>query len=572
MLAAIAAAAPAQGAITVANQNDSGPGSLRQTVEEAPPGETINLPAGTYTLTSEPLLIPKSLTITGHGSGDTIIRSGTPIRVFEIVTPGPALINVSISDVTIRDGFQLGGPAVGGGILAVNTNLTLRRVWVTNNTITANGAPGSPGGTAGGGGIAGINGFLDLQESTVTNNTATAIGGKGAEGGTAEGAGVEVIGGYRIEKSTISGNFAVASGGQGPPSAEQDGGTAEGAGLLAVPNEKSPASSIVASTISGNVGDAGAGPGGSGGRALGIGVLEVNSWVSGTYTNATIASNTARVQGGSGAESGGGGALVVVSGKGSLVISSSTIAANRLETPVENSFGANLYTVGAIAIRNSIVADGFGPPGQENCRGVPQLNSLGFNLESLNQCGFGTAGDQVNRNPQLGPLQLNGGLTATMAPALGGPAIDQGFGSGIGSDQRGVLRPIDLPSIPNAAVAVTDGADVGAVEFQPSNALTLGKLKKNRKKGTATLSIFLPQPSVGTLALSGKGLHTHTVQIGGQGQVKLRVIPRGKVKRALNKRGKRKVQIKVTYTPTGNSAATATRRAKLVKKRHQKRK
>ena len=43
---------PAQAAIAVVNTNDSGPGSLRQALIEAPPGETIALPAGTYTLTS----------------------------------------------------------------------------------------------------------------------------------------------------------------------------------------------------------------------------------------------------------------------------------------------------------------------------------------------------------------------------------------------------------------------------------------------------------------------------------------------------------------------------------------
>jgi hypothetical protein len=117
-----------------------------------------------------------------------------------------------------------------------------------------------------------------------------------------------------------------------------------------------------------------------------------------------------------------------------------------------------------------------------------------------------------------------------------------------------------------------DGSDVGAVELQPSNALTLGKLKKNKKKGTAKLTVNLPQPSVGTLTLEGKGLKRQTRQITGEGQVKLKVLPKGKVKKALRKKGKRKVQIKVTYAPTGNSPAAATRKAKLVKKKKKKKK
>jgi hypothetical protein len=570
LLIGMAGAGTAHGAITVANQNDSGSGSLRQAIADASPGETINLPAGTYTLTSERLVIQKSLTIAGHGSGDTIIRAGAPIQIFVIVGPGPTPIDVAINDVTIREALNTEANPAGGGVLSVNANLTLRRVWVTNNVVSANGEPGLSGGTAQGAGILTIGGFLNLQESTVTGNTATAVGGKGAEGGTAEGAGVEVVGTYRIEKSTISNNLADARGGQGPPSAAQDGGTAEGAGLLAVAGEKN-ATSIVASTLNGNIADASAGPGGSAGTSEGAGLLEVISG-SATWTNATLASNIARAQGGAGEESLGAGALVVVGPKGSLVISSSTIASNRMETSTpEKGFGGNIYTVGSVAIRNSIVADGFGPPGQENCFGVPQLNSLGFNLESLNQCGFAGVGDQVNKSPQLGPLQLNGGLTATMAPALGSPAIDQGAGFGVGSDQRGILRPIDFPSIANPAPIGADGADVGAVELQPSNAFSLGKLKKNKKKGRARLSVFLPQPSVGTLTLEGKGLKTQRIPIGGQGEVKLLVLPKGKVQRALNKRGKRKVKMKVTYAPTGNSAATSTRKAKLVKK-HKKRK
>jgi hypothetical protein len=158
-----------------------------------------------------------------------------------------------------------------------------------------------------------------------------------------------------------------------------------------------------------------------------------------------------------------------------------------------------------------------------------------------------------------------------MSPASNSPAVDQGAAFGLTADQRGVLRPIDFPSIPNSAAAGGDGSDIGAVEFQPSNALTLGKLKKNKKKGTAKLTVNLPQPSVGTLTLEGKGLKKQAKQIAGEGQVKLKVLPKGRVKKALRRKGKRKVQIKVTYAPTGNSPGTATRKAKLVRK-HKKHK
>lgn len=56
-------------------------------------------------------------------------------------------------------------------------------------------------------------------------------------------------------------------------------------------------------------------------------------------------------------------------------------------------------------------------------------------------------------DPQLGPLQDNGGYTQTMMPALGGSAIDFGVAANCpGHDQRGIARPAG------------SACDVGAVE------------------------------------------------------------------------------------------------------------
>jgi hypothetical protein len=281
-----------------------------------------------------------------------------------------------------------------------------------------------------------------------------------------------------------------------------------------------------------------------------------------------------RSLGASGKPAGGGGILATANSGGAVAFSSMTISGNRIEAPASPFGGGNVFAVsepGAISFANSIVAAGAGPPGAENCDGL-ETKSLGFNIDSLDQCGFKAAGDKVNTDPQLGPLQNNGGLTATMAPALAGPAIDQGGAFGLTSDQRGILRPIDLPSIPNAAVPGADGSDIGAVEFQPSNAFSLGKLTKDKKKGTAKLAVKLPQPSAGVLTLEGKGLKKQTKQVTGQTEVKMKIVGKGKVKKALKKKGKRKVTAKVTYTPTGNSAATKSKKAKLVKKKTKKKK
>jgi hypothetical protein len=375
-----------------------------------------------------------------------------------------------------------------------------------------------------------------------------------------------------MSSTSADGNLLDARGGQGPSDPEQRGGIVEGGGLWLAEEKATGPSSVTGSTFADNAIDGSSGPGAKIGVAEGGGIWLAGAEAPISIGNTTIASNLARHHAVSGGFAQGGGLWGDVTGQASLALTSVTVVANRLDASgtVE---GGNLFLEEAATIRNSIVAGGAGAAGSENCAKPPKGFSLGFNLESADQCGFHAAGDLVNRDPLLGPLQSNGGPTPTMAPAAGSPAVDQGISAALGTDQRGVVRPIDLPSIPNSSAPGGDGSDIGAVELQPSNAFTLGKLKRNKKKGTATLTVFLPQPSAGSLTLQGKGLKTQTMAITGQGQVKLKVIGKGRVKKALRKRGKRKVQINVTYAPTGNSAATQSRKAKLVRKhrKHKKR-
>ena len=61
---------------TITKPDDGGPGSLRQALADASSGDTIVIPTGTYTLTlGSELTINKSLTLTGAGSGETIIQA-----------------------------------------------------------------------------------------------------------------------------------------------------------------------------------------------------------------------------------------------------------------------------------------------------------------------------------------------------------------------------------------------------------------------------------------------------------------------------------------------------------------
>jgi hypothetical protein len=103
------------------------------------------------------------------------------------------------------------------------------------------------------------------------------------------------------------------------------------------------------------------------------------------------------------------------------------------------------------------------------------------------------------------------------------------------------------------------------VWFEPGENLTLGKLKRNKRKGTAKLTVSVAHP--GELKLRAKGTKTARKTVSAAGQVKLKVKPKGKVKRKLRRTGKAKLTLKVEHAPTGGEPATAKRKAKLKRRR-----
>jgi hypothetical protein len=115
---AIALAAYAD-TITVTNLDDDGPGSLRQAIDDADPGDTIEFAAGltgTITLTTGELDIREDLTINGPGADRLTVSGNHDSRVFDIFD-----VDVTITGLTIADGDA----GVGGGIYCERTGLDL---------------------------------------------------------------------------------------------------------------------------------------------------------------------------------------------------------------------------------------------------------------------------------------------------------------------------------------------------------------------------------------------------------------------------------------------------------------
>ena len=173
--------------LTVASTNDNGAGSLRQAMQTAAPGDTINfLITGTITLTSGELLIATNLSIVGPGAGSlTVMRSSTPgtpsFRIFNIAGG-----TVSISGVTISNGLVVGatgsgafppdpGPGGSGGSGSAGGILNQATLFLANCAINGNSAVGGAGGfgTSGGSGhtLVSATGAGELKSFPVSSRT-----------------------------------------------------------------------------------------------------------------------------------------------------------------------------------------------------------------------------------------------------------------------------------------------------------------------------------------------------------------------------------------------------------------
>lgn len=163
------------------------------------------------------------------------------------------------------------------------------------------------------------------------------------------------------------------------------------------------------------------------------------------FTNCTFAGNTAEQRGG---------ALSLEYGV-SASLSFVTMAGNTATTIDSGIYLADAATT--VDITHTIITDICADDGS----GV-SLTTQGYNLDAGNTCGFNVGLDLINTNPLLGPLQANGGPTATMALPMNSPAVDAGDVScgTVTTDQRGLPRPFDGDG------STTAECDIGAYEFQ----------------------------------------------------------------------------------------------------------
>ena len=184
--------------ITVTNTNDSGAGSLRQSIADAVNGDTIDFGVtGTITLTTGELLVDKSITIHGPGPDHLTVDGNHASGVFQVQVGGGG--TATIAGLTITNGVANRG----GGIYNESSTLT-----VSNCTISSNSAPDAFG--VGGGifnDVSFSNGTLEVLNCTIGGNSAGDNGGGIYNYGGSRTATLKVL------NSTLSGNSAHFYGG-----------------------------------------------------------------------------------------------------------------------------------------------------------------------------------------------------------------------------------------------------------------------------------------------------------------------------------------------------------------------
>jgi CSLREA domain-containing protein len=399
-------------AITAANTNTGSgaePGECRSGSRRT---DTVQVPAGTYALTLEgvnedgnatgDLDILDDVVIAGAGSGPagTVLDGAEMDRIIDVRAPK---IVVAISGVTIKNGNLFDD--AGGAILNITGSLT-----VTDSVLSDNTTGEGPGGA-----IANVSGTVKVTNTRFLRNSA----GQGA--GIVNDSGTVVV-----TRANFSRNTAFFSGGgiynrfaEATATVTESTFTHNTGGYGGAIQNESGTLNLIKSTLSAN-------------RAAGGGAGLLNFDGTVNVVNSTIAGNSAQ------GDNGGG----IFNVGGTLNVVNSTIAGNSVATDFQG--GGVAVAEGTATLTNTILANNTG----DNCFGpvVDGGNNISFPASDASCPETFSNGD-----PELGPLQSNGGPTQTMALGEGSAAIDAGDdavcaapaseGGAGGVDQRGVTRP-----------------------------------------------------------------------------------------------------------------------------------
>jgi hypothetical protein len=351
------------------------------------------------------------------------------------------IIELAGSDIDIDTSVTITGPGasllvISGGDVSRVFNITPNNeVVITGVTITDGFVNGTFPANAGAG-IYNDEATLTLNNVVVRDSTATGDGG-----GIYNDSGTVVL-----NATTVSLNTSNSGSGGGIASRST--------------SSLGPTLTVIDSTIANNNAQFGDGGG-------------IFSWSDAAERPATLNVTNSTVSGNIGASGGGISSDPGSVGVTTLNISNSTIAFNAAVGlfasggGVWNGFGSATASINSTIISDNILMTS----GRDLFSGTPLSGSYNL-IENSFGFTFGSGSNNIfGVSPLLRPLQDNGGpsLTHAFNLSLGlSPAIDAGSAFGLTTDQRGMNRSVDFPSIANATGG--DGTDIGAYELMAPTA------------------------------------------------------------------------------------------------------
>jgi predicted outer membrane repeat protein len=436
--------------LTVTSPADNGAGSLRAMIAAAAAGDVIQFDPtlnGQVILLATQINVTREVRIDGPGADQIALSGGNLTRIFFATAP------VTLSGLTLKNGLGDGAALY----------VLRARATVASCNFTDNSAPDGNGGAI-------YNPFspLDVTNCKFTRNTAPGFGLGGAFSGSPRVA-VTMTDCVFTQNSADNGGAIYADGPLTLRRCNFANNSVPTDGVAGAVFNEYP-TTITGCIFTGNsTGDGGGGGAlclfsgdgiirdslfannrvGSGYQAQGAAI-----WSDGTLKieNSTIGNNI------SGAYSQGAG----IYNDGALILDNSTVSGN---SSGMSSMGGGVfneeYDGASLSAANSIVAGNSGQAGPDV---FGAFVSRGYNLIGNLQDNSGAIwNDLTNIDPLLGPLQDNGGSTATMALLPHSVAIDHGdpafdsnaFAPALTTDQRGALR------IDNGRL------DIGAYEAAP---------------------------------------------------------------------------------------------------------
>jgi len=220
--------------------------------------------------------------------------------------------------------------------------------------------------------------------------------------------------------------------------------------------------------------------------------------------------------------------------------------------------GATSYTVPGTGTITSWTMHGVPPAGQQFTMKIYRKVAEPATYQVIGQAGpqtlttTGITGNTFGANVRVKPGDALGFYSPTVSSRCGYPATGATtFYEAIG----GELMPGDSAPFedqPNFGINIQ-------ASFVPDNGFKrVGKVKRNKKKGTATATFKLPNAGV----LSGGG-STKKVKAAGKAKLKIRAL--GSKKQTLNATGEVNLKVKVAYRPTGGELRTQKLKVKLLK-------